>query len=151
MQPWIALPAAPGHERFATDRIQAADPGWTRDPLGDLVKSRGQGTPVRVVACGLDAPAYVVSEVTDAGYLRVQMDGNGPRRPLWDEFHEGQRVLVMTGDPATPTPVRMVPGVFGVRSVHLWRGRAPHPGPTTIEDLWLDVGATSRADVARMG
>jgi putative aminopeptidase len=151
VQAWIALPAAPGHERFATDRIQAADAGWTRDAMGNLVKTRGTGSPVRVVACGLDAPAYVVSEIRDDGYLRVQMDGNGPRRPLWDQFNEGQRVLIMTGNRATPGTVAMVPGVFGVRSTHLWRGRSPHDGPTTIEDLWLDVGARGKADVAKMG
>ena len=151
VQTWIRLPAAPGHERFATDRIQTADPGWTRDALGNLVKTRGTGAPVRVIACGLDAPAYVVSEIRDDGYLRVQMGGNGPRQPLWDQFNEGQRVLVMTGNRATPGRVRMVPGVFGVPSVHLLRGRTPHDGPTTTQDLWLDVGARSRADVTRMG
>ena len=151
VQAWIRLPVAPGHERFATDRIEAADRGWTRDALGNLVKTRGTGAPVRVMACGLDAPAYVVSEIRDDGYLRVQMDGNGPRQPLWDQFNEGQRVLIMTGNRATPGHVQMVPGVFGVESVHLLRGRPPHDGPTTIGDLWLDVGARSRADVARMG
>ncbi len=151
VQAWIRLPVAPGHERFATDRIQAAQPGWTRDALGDLVMTSGNGSPVRIVACGLDAPAYVVSEIRDDGYLRVQMDGNGPRRQLWDQFNEGQRILIMTADRAAPGEVQMVPGVFGVRSTHLWRGRTPHDGPTTIDDLWLDVGARSRADVARMG
>ncbi len=151
VQAWIRLPVAPGHERFATDRIQAADPGWTRDALGNLVKSRGQGAPVRVIACGLDAPAYVVSEIRDDGYIRVQMAGNGPRQPLWDQFNEGQRVLIMTGNRATPGKVQMVPGVFGVKSVHLLRGSPVHDGLTNISDLWLDVGATSAADVKRMG
>ncbi len=151
VQPWIALLVAPGHPRWATDRIQAADPGWTRDALGSLIKVRGSGSPVRVVACGLDEPAYVVSQITDSGYLRVQMDGSGPRRALWDEFHEGQRILIMTGDPSTTGRVQMVPGVFAVRSVHLWRGRTPHEGPTTIDDLWLDVGAQNAAEVAAMG
>ena len=151
VQAWIRLPVAPGHERLATDRIQAADPGWTRDALGNLVKTRGHGAPVRVVACGLDAPAYVVSEIRDDGYLRVQLAGNGPRQPLRDEFNEGQRVLIMTGNRATPAKVQMVPGVFGVKSVHLLRGSPVHDGLTTIGDLWLDVGATSAADVTRMG
>jgi putative aminopeptidase len=44
-----------------------------------------------------------------------------------------------------------VPGAFGVNSVHLLRGRPPHEGLTQIGDLWLDVGATSAADVKRMG
>ncbi len=151
VQAWIRLPVAPGHERFATDRIQAADQGWTRDAIGDLVKTRGHGAPVRVLACGLDAPAYVVSEIRDDGYVRVQMAGNGPRQPLWDQFNEGQRVLVMTGDRATPGKIMMVPGVFGVKSVHLLRGTPPHEGLTQIGDLWLDVGATSADGVRRMG
>ena len=151
VQAWIRLPVAPGHERFATDRIQAADPGWTRDALGNLVKTRGHGAPVRVVACGLDAPAYVVSQIRDDGYLRVQMAGNGPRQPLRDQFNEGQRVLIMTGNRATPAKVQMVPGVFGVKSVHLLRGSPVHDGLTNISDLWLDVGAASAADVKRMG
>ncbi|MDE3127683.1 MAG: M20/M25/M40 family metallo-hydrolase, partial [Gemmatimonadota bacterium] len=129
----------------------AADRGWTRDALGNLVKTAGHGAPLRVLACGLDAPAYAVSEIRDDGYVRVQMAGNGPRQPLWDQFNEGQRVLVMTGNRATPGRVRMVPGVFGVKSVHLLRGTPPHEGLTQIGDLWLDVGAASAADVRRMG
>ena len=61
---WIALAAPPGAERAATDIIAASMPGWTRDPLGNLVMRRGSGSPRRVVACGLDEAAYVVSEIT---------------------------------------------------------------------------------------
>ncbi|HVB30648.1 MAG TPA: M20/M25/M40 family metallo-hydrolase [Gemmatimonadaceae bacterium] len=151
VQRWIGLPTAPGRERFATDRIQAADRGWTRDALGDLVKTRGSGAPVRVVACGLDAPAYMISQITDDGYLRVQMDGNGARRPLWDDFHLGQRILVETGNPATPDSVKFVPGVFLVRSTHLWRGQPATNGVPTVDDLWIDVGARNAAEASRMG
>jgi putative aminopeptidase len=49
----------------------------------------------------------------------------------------------------TRTGVRA--GVFAVRSTHLWRRRAQEQQPTTVDDLWLDVGATSAAEVASLG
>jgi putative aminopeptidase FrvX len=89
-----------------------------------------------------------VSEITEDGYLRVHASGNGRRSPLWDQFHEGQRVYVVgyNGDVA-----RYVPGVFAVRSTHLWRRRPTDESPTSIDSLWVDVGARSRAEVARLG
>lgn len=141
---WIALPAAPGHERRAMDIIASSQPGWTWDSSGNLIARRGSGTPRRVVACGLDEAAYVVSEITDDGYIRLHMDGRAQRSPLWDQSHEGQRVRILTtaGDR---------PAVVAVRSTHLWRARAAGNAVVSLEDLWVDVGAHSRAEVARLG
>jgi putative aminopeptidase FrvX len=145
---WITVPATPGYEEQATDRIMSAARGFTRDAQGNLVRRVGSGTPRRVIACGIDEVGYAVSEITEDGYLRVHMAGNGRLHPLWDQFHEGQRAYVVghTGDVS-----RYVPGVFAVRSTHLWRRRANDEQPTTVESLWVDVGARSRADVARLG
>lgn len=145
---WIALPAAPGNEDQATSRILAATRGFTRDAQGNLVRRVGSGSPRRVLACGIDEVAFAVSEITEEGFLRVHPAGSSRRVQLWDQFHEGQRVYVVgrAGDVA-----RYVPGVFGVRSTHLRRGRPAEDAPATVEDLWLDVGAKSRGDVARLG
>jgi putative aminopeptidase FrvX len=148
---WIALIAAPGYERQATDRIMSATTGWSRDDMGNLVKHAGSGTPRRVVACGIDETGYVVSEITDDGYLRVHGIGNGRHPALWDNYHEGQRVIVVAVDRANPARTHNVTGVFAVRSNHLWRRRLADDAPTSIENLWLDVGARSRAEVVRMG
>lgn len=148
---WIALIAAPGYERLATDRILAATTGWTRDDMGNLVKTVGSGTPRRAVACGIDETGYVVSDVTDDGYLRVHGIGAGRHPALWNQFHEGQRVIVVAVDRANPARSHNVTGVFAVRSNHLWRGRPADNAPTSIENLWLDVGARSRAEVAKLG
>lgn len=148
---WISLIAAPGYERFATDRIMSASSDWTRDDMGNLVKRAGSGTPVRALACGIDETGYVVSEITDDGYLRVHGIGNGKHPPLWDEYHEGQRVIVEAVDRAHPERTHDVTGVFAVRSNHLWRHRTADDSPTSIENLWLDVGARSRAEVLKMG
>jgi putative aminopeptidase FrvX len=148
---WIALIAAPGNERAATERIMVTGSGWTRDGMGNLVKRIGEGTPRRAVACGLDETGYVVSEITDDGYLRVHAIGNGRHVALWDQYHEGQRVVVAGVDRANPTRVRNIPGVFAVRSNHLWRRRVSDETPTSIENLWIDVGARSRGEAERMG
>ena len=145
---WISLPANPGYEELATARILSATRGFVRDGMGNLVRRLGSGSPRRVIACGLDEVGYAVSEITSEGYLRVHGAGNGRRHALWDQFHEGQRIYVL-GHGADPR--RFVPGVFAVRSTHLWRRRTVEDAPATIEDLWIDVGARSRADVARLG
>ena len=75
----------------------------------------------------------------------AHMNGNGRHPALWDGFHEGQRVIVQVIDGANPTRNRYVPGVIATRSNHLWRRRVNDDTPATIENLWVDVGARSRA------
>jgi putative aminopeptidase FrvX len=118
-------------------------PGWKRDALGNLILRKGSGSPRRVIACGLDRPALAVTEITDEGYLRLREIGAVRQHPLWIQFHEGQRIEVFTRNGP-------VPGVVIVKSTHLQRGRANAP-VTTLDDLWVDVGATSRADVRQLG
>jgi len=148
---WISLIATPGHEHDAGDRILRASRGWERDAMGNLMLRRGTGSPRRVIACGLDETGYSVSEITDDGYLRVHGTGNGQHPALWDQFHEGQRVIVVAEDRASPSRSRNIPGVFAVRSNHLWRRRVADDAPTSLENLWLDIGARSRAEAERMG
>lgn len=144
LESWIALDAAPGREQAATAIIERAVPGWQRDALGNLVMRRGSGSPRRIVACALDEPAFVVSEFTPDGYLRLHDPVRLPNNPLWTQFHQGQRIVVHTRRGG-------VPGVIGVRSVHLWRGRSAGDAPASIENLWVDVGARSRAEAQAMG
>ena len=144
LRSWITLDAPPGWEHLATGPITQAMPGWRRDALGNLMLRQGSGSPRRVVACGLDRQGFAVTEITEAGYLRLREAGAMRQHPLWTQFHEGQRINVLTR-------TRAVPGVVIVKSTHLQRGRAANAPVATLEDLWVDVGATSRADVARLG
>lgn len=140
---WIALDAPPGWEELASPTLAAALSGWERDTAGNWVLRKGRGSPRRVVAAGLDLAGCVVSHIRDDGWLRLQMAGSGRSHPLWHQFHEGQRVRVLTrGGP--------VAGVMAVRSMHL-RGPAGPDRPAVIEDLYLDVGARSPAEAADMG
>ncbi len=141
---WIALDAPTGREQHATDIIGRELTGWTRDRMGNLISRRGSGSPRRVVACPLDQAAYVVSAITPSGYLRLHGAGNARRHALWDQFHEGQRVRVLTRGGA-------VQGVIAVRSTHLWRRRGIDTLVTSIDDLWLDLGARTAAEARARG
>lgn len=136
-------------------RVGLVLPGWTQDALGSWTITRGRGAPHRVVACALDRPAYVVSEITDDGYLRLH-DPAAARgqHPLWDQFHEGQRVRVQARTDASPPnafPGVAVPGVIGVRSTHLYRRRSVDTAPVTVDAFYVDVGARSRAEAESLG
>ena len=142
---WVGLDAPTGREGGAMQIVQQAMPGWTADALGNLIIRRGKGRPRRIVACAMDVPAFAVSEITDDGYLRLHGAGNWRRaNPFWEQSLEGQRIRVVQRG-------GWVPGVLAVRSTHLWRGRAPAELPSTVEDLWVDVGARSRSEVSALG
>ena len=144
LRSWIALDAPPGWEHVATDSIMRAMPGWKRDALGNLILRKGSGSPRRVVACALDRPGFAVTEITDDGYLRLREAGAGRQHSLWVQFHEGQRIRVLTR-------AGFVPGVVIVKSTHLQRGRVTNAPVATLDDLWVDVGADSKAEVQRLG
>ncbi len=144
LRTWLAVDAPPGWEHRATDIIMQQLPGWKRDPLGNLILRKGSGSPRRVVACALDRPAFAVTEITDEGYLRLREVGSTRLHPLWNQFHEGQRLRVLTRG-------GRVPAVAIVKSTHLQRGRNPNAPPATLEDMWVDVGAKSRAEVKQLG
>ena len=144
LRTWLALDAPPGWEHRATGTIMQQLPGWKRDQLGNLILRKGSGTPRRVVACALDRPGFAVTEITDEGYLRLREVGSTRLHPLWNQFHEGQRLRVLTRG-------GRVPAVAVVKSTHLQRGRNPNAPPTTLEDMWVDVGAKSRAEVKQLG
>jgi putative aminopeptidase FrvX len=64
---------------------------------------------------------------------------------LFDQQLEGHRVTIEGRR-------GRVPGVVAVRSIHLTRGRdAPSEAPFTVDDAYVDVGATSRAEVTALG
>src|SRR5665213_285054 len=141
---WLAFDAPPGEEFHVTTPIMATDSRWHRDAIGNLIMTVGTGHPRRLVACGLDHVGYVVSEITESGYLRLHRAGNARTHPLWDQFHEAQQinVLTQTGD---------VPGVVAVTNVHFNR---MHLGDTTVvnvNELWVDIGAHSRQEAMHLG
>jgi len=142
---FAAMTAVTGYEDAMADSIGAALPGTRVDRAGNIVWSRGSGDPVRVAVCPLDEVGYVVGAVTAEGYLTLRRVGATPVGPLFDQFLEGQRVTVW----GRRGPV---PGVVGVRSTHLQRGRAAGADdPFSLDNAFVDVGAATTAEAASLG
>ncbi|HEU5466211.1 MAG TPA: hypothetical protein VFU75_04935, partial [Gemmatimonadales bacterium] len=132
-----------GYEQAVTDSLLTLFPGATRDRLGDVSITLGTGSPRRLVSCPLDEAGFVVGGITSEGYLTLRREGR-VASPLFEQQLEGHRVTVFGASGP-------VPGVVGVRSVHLTRGRVPNETPFTVDDAYVDIGASSAADAAALG
>ncbi len=141
---WINLTATPGNESRVTEAIIASDSRWKQDDIGNLTMVVGTGEPRRLVACGLDHPALIVSDITDDGYIRLRRAGSTPMHPLFDQFYQAQPVRVLTRNGA-------VAGVVAVDNVHFAQEHRGDTSVVNVDQLWVDVGARSKADAERMG
>ncbi len=140
---WLHLDAPPGGESRAIAALRTTLPQWTADGFGNLIRRVGVGSPRRVVACAMDVPEFVVSQITSDGYVRLHHTGT-PSHVLWDQFHEAQQLRILTrgGD---------VPAVVGVANGHFAR---QHRGDTAIvgvDQLWVDLGVQTRAQAESLG
>jgi putative aminopeptidase FrvX len=137
-----------GREEQVRAAIRKAAPTWAsfqEDNLGNLTVSVGSGKPGLLLLAHMDEPGYVVSGITEQGYLKLQRLARTPLSPLFDQFHIGQPLIVQT---------RRGPlsAVCAVASTHLWRGSAlPAGRPIADEDLFVDIGARSAAEVEVAG
>lgn len=135
--------AVSGLEQAATDSLLTLLPGSVRDRTGDVTVTLGRGAPRRLVSCVLDEPGYVVGNITDDGYLTLRRVGR-VTATLYDQYLEGHRVTLFGAR-------RAVPGVVGVKSTHLTRGRTASDQPFMLDNAYVDIGAASSDDVRALG
>jgi putative aminopeptidase FrvX len=147
LQALVAIPAVPGHEagvaRYLVDELKAYDPRV--DDLGNVRITIGAGKPNRLIVAPVDEPGFVVSQITSDGYLRLQRLPQRANLPLFNLLHSAQPMLVARRDGSWAT------GAMAGLSVHLQPGRENPPDLNDIENLYVDVGATSAAQVASAG
>ena len=140
---WVAVDTATGYEGRTSPALAAAL-GWSTDQWGNVVTTVGSGSPHHVVACALDRPSHAVTQIRDDGYLRLHRIGRGSRHPLWDQQFEAQQVRVQTA-------TGPVAGVIARTNGHFAQQHRRETAVVTADDLWLDVGAESKADVEALG
>jgi putative aminopeptidase FrvX len=138
------MTAVTGFEQRMVDSLVALLPGAMRDRAGNAVVVLGGGERRRLVACPVSEPGFVVGNVRDDGWLTLRR-APGRVSPAVERSIEGQRVTVFGRRGA-------VPGVVGVRSIHLTRGRgATGEVGFTLDSAYVDIGARSSAEVAAAG
>jgi putative aminopeptidase len=145
-----------GFEEDVRRAITGMLPPWARpevDEAGNLVVTIGQGQPHTLIAVGIDEDGYVVSEITEDGFLRLTRVSTGASFRLFDQFLYGQPVVIGKAgvEEGTASQSRQVPGVSVTLSSHLQRGRDASTAVKGLDDIWVDVGASSRADVDALG
>ena len=147
MRELVETPAIPGYESVLAAKIRArlAALHPTTDNLNDILVTIGSGSPVRLIVAPMDEPGYVVSNITPEGYLQLQRLPQFGVLPLFNELYSAQPVQVQTA------PGKWIPGVVAGLSVHLQPGRRNPPDPDDIENMYVDIGATSAADAERLG
>lgn len=141
---FAAMTAVSGYEQRMADTLVSLLPGAKKDRAGNVVLVLGQGEPKSLIACPIDEPGYVVGGIRPDGYLTLRRVGRS-RGGLTDQQLEGARVTVWGVRGA-------VPGVVGVKSIHLTNGRPPQPDtPFSVDDAIVDVGADGAAGIAALG
>lgn len=141
------IPAVSGYEQALMEEIhnQLRSFSPKTDNLDNLWVSFGTGAPHRLLVSSLDEPGYVVSDITPEGFLRVQRLPQAAPNPVFDTLHFAQPVWIMTRSG------KKVPGVFAGLSVHLQPARVNPPKMNHPDEMYLDIGATSAADVRAAG
>ena len=119
-------------------------PGTETDNTGSITKTFGAGGPHILIAAGLDEPGFVVSAITDAGYLRLKRLAEPAPHYEFGRLFQAQHVSIHTHQG------RRLPGVVAAPSVHLDDGRG-YSSSRGGKDLYLDIGASSRAEARAAG
>ena len=143
VQRLAGMTAVTGYEQRMADSILALLPGATRDRAGNVVRDPGGKGRRVLMVCPLDEPGWVVGSLRSDGYLTLRRSA-GRAIPGRDAQLQGARIDVHGRR-------GVLPGVVAVRSVHLTRGRGTSLGEFTSDSAYVDLGASTAAEVESLG
>ena len=130
---------APG-QRLWAGRIGADADRVESDAYGSAWATRdgADGAPTVLLEAHADEIGFAIKYVTDEGFLRVDRIGGS------DHALARARRVVFLGSEGP------VPGVLGNTAIHL-RDRSGDEKVPKVEELFVDIGAASKDDVAALG
>ncbi|MDA8353008.1 MAG: M42 family metallopeptidase [Firmicutes bacterium] len=144
MKELTELDGVPGQEKEVHDKmkgmLQPLSDDILKDRLGSVVgKKTGQaGGPKILLAGHLDEIGFMVTHITDKGFLRFQQLGG-----WWPHNVLSQRVRVHTRKGAYT-------GIIGSKAPHVLT-REEAGKVLKLKQMFIDVGAKDREDAERMG
>jgi putative aminopeptidase len=140
-------PSVSGYENELSARIRNAltvlHPAV--DNLGDVIVTIGSGAPHRLIVTPIDEPGFVVSGLTADGYLRLQRLPQTGFPPIFNELYSAQPVKIRA------TNGSWIDGVVAGISVHLHRTGETLLSARDIDNMYVDIGATSPAEARKFG
>lgn len=136
--------AIPGNEREAREVMKKYISPYadeiTTDNLGSLIAKKvgKQNGPKIMVAGHLDEVGFMVTQITEKGFIKFQTVGG-----WWSQVMLAQRVTIMTkkGD---------ITGIIGSKPPHILTPEA-RKKPVNIEDMFIDIGASSKEEAMEWG
>jgi putative aminopeptidase len=147
MRQLVETPAVAGYEQELASKITALLSARTprTDSLGDVTVTLGSGTPHRLIVAPIDEPGFVVSGITPEGYLTLQRLPQIGNLPLFDELYAAQPVKIGTAQH------KWINGSVAGLSVHLLPQRQHPPSMADLDNMYIDVGASSDAQARNAG
>jgi putative aminopeptidase len=146
----VETPAVSGYEQSVSKiiaaRLKAMPQHYNAkvDNLSNVTVTLGSGSPQRLIAAPIDEPGFVVSGITPDGYLTLQRLPQGGNLPLFNELYAANPVLLQT------PKGNWIHGAMAGISIHLLPQRQHPPSMADLDNMYVDVGATSAAQ-ARAG
>ena len=147
LKEFVETPSVSGYENQLSEKISAKLAAFhpAVDNLGDVVVTVGSGSPHRLIVTPIDEPGFAVSGITRDGYLRLQRLPQSGLPPIFNELYSAQPVKVRA------TNGKWIDGVVAGISVHLHRADQTTPSAGDIENMYVDIGATSATEVRNAG
>jgi putative aminopeptidase len=147
LKSFVATPAISGYENELAEKIRAEISPFhpKTDNLGDVIVTIGSGAPNRLLVTPIDEPGFVASGITDDGYLRVQRLPQSGLPPIFNELYSAQPVRIRNANG------KWMDAVVAGLSVHLQGARTNPPKSSDLENMYIDIGATSSAEVRKAG
>ncbi len=110
-----------------------------KDVHGNLHAVLNPKAPFRVMLSGhCDEIGLMVMHVDDKGFIYVATVGG-----IYIPLLQGERIIIHTAKGP-------VPGVIGVKPIHLMDAKERDTAVTKIQDLWIDIGAKDKAEAEEM-
>jgi endoglucanase len=138
----LDAPGPSGFEAGPARRWRAEAEGFADEVRADVsgnsfatLRAGAAGAPPIMLAGHIDEIGFIVVHIDDQGYLWFETIGG------WDsQVFVGQRVTLLGKEGS-------VPGVIGKPAIHLL-DKEDREKMSKVKDLWIDIGATSRAEAA---
>ena len=108
------------------------------DRMGNLIATRRGSTPRLMLAAHMDEIGLLVKYIDEKGFIHFSKMGG-----WFDQSLLNQRMVLHSGD-------RRVSGVIGSKPPHAMT-EEDRKKPVQAEDMFIDIGATSREDAEKMG
>lgn len=105
---------------------------------GNSFAQINKGANIRFLVAGhIDEIGFMVSQITEDGFIKFVPIGG------WDtQILQGQRVWIKSSKTG-----KIIEGGIGKKPIHLLKDETERNKVAKIEDLWIDIGASSKQEV----